>query len=156
MRNSIFITITILFFTKFCFAQNPDTLVYKKNALFLELVGNAGQYSINYEGILKGGQKGFFTLRIGFSYTGEYIFPILLNHVSGHHNNHLEMGAGVRFSPTYTLGDGGIITANVIYRFQKPNGKFLFRAGWTPIFYKLTDQAGLLNYWCGMSIGYLF
>jgi len=136
--------VTILFLTSFFISTNnvyaqTDSVAanteFSRNTLFLELLGNAGLYSINYE------HRIFeqWGLRVGFSRvnfaldveTGPVtLAPLMINHIRGKGNNHLEVGAGVLLSSSQ---DTQGITATVGYRFQPQQGGFHFHVGFTPI-----------------------
>lgn len=154
---------------------------YAKNGVYLELGGNGGLYSANYERFLSSD----FSVRVGFaSYSSETwwddlwsdeettitTFPILGNYFYGNGSNRLELGAGVLLGTKKVKdswveernGDSAIfnLTAVVGYRYQKPTGGLIFRAGLTP-FYSLSggedafpDEGFALS--GGISVGYAF
>ena len=149
-----------------------------KNAVYLEGFGNGGVYSINLERYLS--QR--FNVRVGFGYWsseeefgGEETYitvPVMLNSLIGGGNHKIEVGAGVMFgSRKFESGDGFVVrensnetifnlTAVAGYRFQKPSGGLLLRAGLTP-FLSLNNSEdpypdkGLFISG-GASIGYVF
>ncbi len=127
-----------------------------KNALYGELGGNGIYYSFNYDRILY--QKNAFALsgRIGFSmYPRDqftHFFPVLpleVNALFGKSKHHLEVGLGItphqeyRFRIDQTEGTieragrevNWFNTVRLGYRYQKPKGGLLFRAGFTPILF---------------------
>ena len=127
---------------------------YAKNGGYLELGGNGGLYSLNYERFLSPD----FSIRAGFaSYSGESwwgdeetsvtTFPLLGNYFYGNGSNRLELGAGILLGSKKVKSGWGEemnrsstifdLTAVVGYRYQKPAGGFIFRAGFTP-FYALS------------------
>ena len=160
------------------FAQKADSIHFRKNAVNVELLGNAAYYSFNYERKILGNKNNFMTIRAGisvypFRLDGGFAFPLLINGVFGEGNNHFEVGIGktlpISFSPNIEfVNDNPNVTANLMYRYQNPKGKLIFRIGWTPIiFYKAftpfdfvnnADLRGalfeLIN--CGVSIGFAF
>ena len=154
-----------------------DLLMYKKNAISFELLGN-GFFpgSINYERNLDKNKNGFVTLRIGCGanvFSDGFSFPILLNQVIVNNpNNHFEIGGGL-FLPfskwrnkisldTYYFS----ATANLMYRYQKPDGHFIGRIGWTPIIplnsdrynfdYGVGTETVFQILWIGGSLGFVF
>ncbi|MBI3500619.1 MAG: hypothetical protein HY063_02405 [Bacteroidetes bacterium] len=164
MRRILFILL-FLFTAKTFFAQ--DSLYYKNNIVYAEGLGNAGYgvYSLNYERKIKETNNGFITLRVGFAYNynKNLFFPILINKVNNKHKkNHFEFGGGI----TTTLFKSASLdlaytgpTANLMYRYQKPNGKFIFRAGWTPVLYLIDSDTLITIYFLlfpGISFGYAF
>lgn len=157
-------------------AKTSDDERSAKNAVYLELLGNGGLYSVNYERAL----MDRVTARIGFSYlslgasstdsTGQQTnakltfitAPVMANYLVGDRNHNLELGAGallvyaggeVSGSGTGASAEGvGVAgTATVGYRYQPVDGGFLFKAGFTPIF----NQNGFAA-WGGLSLGGAF
>ena len=138
-------------FTVSIWAQQ-DTVLYKRNAIYFELLGQGGLYSINYDVRLTQNlslRAGITSWQIGvlvgkFRFTA---FPVMLNYLSGKRDSHLELGVGLmpaHFSfegtGTYSLfnaassGSSNAIigTATVGYRYQPLDGGFVFRIGLTP------------------------
>jgi hypothetical protein len=136
------------------------------NTFFVELGGNAVAYSLNYER--------FFTPRIALRVGGMFLrgeaddgtsatvglFPVMATYLLGAGNSHFETGAGIGLatagvSDTDIGGDWGDSavygTATFGYRYQKPEGGVIFRAGFTPIY-----ASGTLLPWIGVSVGYGF
>lgn len=93
--------------------------------------------SVNIEQqILYNPDKFFSTmsLRIGGGYWSSwgnegYDIVGTINYLSGSGGNHMEMGFGMAFSPGYDETYGFIPAAHLGYRFQKPGGWMVFRAG---------------------------
>lgn len=161
----------LCYFTAFSQSDNSRTAIY------LELLGNGGVYSINVEHNLKSNFYG----RIGmgaWSAEGNWgtgdrtivTFPVMGNMLFGEGSNKLEVGAGMlvgwsRFNSAFGEENDrsyGIfdLTGVVGYRYQKPEGGFLGRIGLTP-FYAFTggedaypDPGFFLS--GGMSVGYSF
>ena len=52
-----------------------------------------------------------------------------INWLSGIDKHHLELGTGIAYSPAYDDSFGFLPAAQIGYRYQKPNGLLLFRAG---------------------------
>ena len=144
-----------------------------KNAVYLELAGNGGAYSLNYE-------RAFnpkFLSRVGFaSWASTEIggeksittIPVMVNTLFGAGSHKLEFGLGAMLGSEKFEGDGGIIsgvdmqenifalTGTAGYRYQKPSGGLMFRAGLTPfINVGEADYPGF-NFSGGGSIGYAF
>ena len=135
-----------------------------RNTFFVELLGNAGIYSLNYER--------FFTPQLGIRVGGMYfetmdegdhitvgLFPVMGTWLLGQGNSHFEVGAGVGFGTagieTTDFGDDLASTvygtATLGYRYQKPEGGVMFRAGFTPV----VAEGGVFP-WVGASVGYAF
>jgi hypothetical protein len=84
--------------------------------------------------------------RVGGSTVFNPAIPLELSGLIGNGNHHLELGLGVtphlatslEFNPeTSELEDkvvfGSLIPLRIGYRYQKPEGGFFFRVGYTPI-----------------------
>ena len=157
--RQLFILLLFLL-TKISFAQNADSLYYKKNNISLEGLGNViyNGYSVNYERMLIKTNAGFITCRGGFSYAynmRQMVFPVLFNWVdcpTEEAKGHLEVGIGMAlylhtFPKTHVDTElNPAITGNFMYRFQAPNSRFIFRAGWTPTYF-----ANMHEHYIGMD-----
>jgi hypothetical protein len=137
------------------------------NTFFVELGGNALAYSLNYER--------FFTPKIAIRIGGMYLqadsdvggqvgvglFPVMGTYLLGAGNSHFEIGGGIGLATagvsetdfgTDDWDDSTVYgTATFGYRYQKPEGGVMFRAGFTPLY-----AAGTLLPWVGVSVGYAF
>jgi hypothetical protein len=129
--------------------------VHRKINLMGELGGNGGFYSVGLEhakfkkGILQD------TFRYGLSFTPSTLYGNFLsafaefNTEFGNKNNYFELGAG----PTIIFSNGPllIVTGRIGYRFNSDH--FIFRAGFTPLFFVgLGSTEGILP-WAGISFG---
>lgn len=144
-----------------------------KNAVYLEVGGNAFGYSLNYERIVFQKNKLKLGARIGISLVPENTFygiapypivPLEMIALLGKSNHHLETGIGVTPYVGYSYHDGypgvafleekleAAATFRLGYRYQKPNGGFMARVGIMPF---LTSDGYLLP-WGGISIGKSF
>ena len=146
------------------------------NALYVELGGNGAWYSVNYERYLRDDAS----VRVGAMYmsveatAGEssgsaswLAIPVMFNYLGLRAGNHaLELGAGVdvmHFSAGASTFDAtasasGVVpvgTATIGYRYAAPDGGFLFKAGYTPLFFVTTEEKQVFH-WGGMSFGYRF
>ncbi len=143
---------------------------FARNSVFLELLGNGGLYTLNYD-------HKFFdhvSARLGLEYislsgddggTGTddrvtiFLAPIMVNYLVGNGNSRLELGAGtylggfsgdVENEVVDGIGGGGF-TGTIGYRLQPRDGGFLFRVGITPII-----SAAGAQLWGGLSLGGTF
>lgn len=158
-----------------CFAQAPEAPA-ARNAVFAELLGNGGLYSINYERMLTD-QLG---LRVGYAaWDSPLLFegtppdryqtvPVTMSYLLGRGERKLELGGGItfgqgaldRYSGTGRDFSFRTLTAIVGYRSQPREGGYLFRVGATP-FYSFDDgeeaypDPGFL-FAAGVSFGYRF
>ena len=167
--RKLLITFLLLFLIKPFFAQKDSAHFFLKKSIYLEFLGNSPTtfYSFNYEHYIFSIKKNHLVIRLGLSYLWGsfkiYNAPILLNYVMGEKNNHFEMGAGIAIEhdtrtisrqpqtyvfPTFSIG----------YRYQKPTGKFIFRAGFTPTINPETYNFANIIYFLrvGTSFGYNF
>lgn len=137
-------------------AQTVAETFTAKKAVYLEVGGSSGRYAINYSRIFH--QKGKLKLNAsaGFSmWPNEKIdsktiwlpvIPVEVSALYGKSNHHLEMGFGFTsllgtsldlVSGTFEFRDKVVFDAfiplRVGYRYQKPEGGFFFRVGYTPI-----------------------
>jgi hypothetical protein len=159
----------------------PETFTSKK-AVYLEVGGSSGRYAINYSKIFH--QKGKLKLNtsVGFSMWRNEIndfrtiwlpvVPLEVSAVYGKSKHHLELGFGlISFldrtldfdSESLELEDKVVVNAaiplRIGYRYQKPEGGFFFRVGYTPIidFPPRTGGNWSFNpYWAGVSFGKSF
>ena len=154
------------------FRANDAAARSANNNVFVEIGGNAGLYSINYERYLHDD----LTARIGAGYfalgasLGEaeanaslLLVPATLSYVGFRKGNHaLEIGGGALVvhasAAASTLGEvfsesgtTAVGTATVGYRYVPKDGGLTFRAGYTPLFTS-DDYVS----WAGMSLGYSF
>jgi hypothetical protein len=155
MRQSVLWTIlAILMCVSPALADEPAMTA--RNHFFLELLGNGGAYSINYERFL----ADRWTVRLGFSEWSSQGFwsnnentyllvPVTSSLLFGKGSNFLEVGGGVVWGRITKKYDNGIaptekrivtnLTGFLGYRHQHPYGGFVFRAGFTP-FYSLNNE----------------
>lgn len=143
-------------------AANAQETATAPHAIYLEVLGNGVLYSLNYERRFTPHISG----RVGFMYTraesegsfsddlaqanvrssgSVWLVPLMINYLSGQGNNHFEAGVGV------LLGSAELGTATLGYRYQRPDGGFVFRAGFTPVF----NREFFLP-WFGISVGRSF
>jgi hypothetical protein len=157
--------ITILCLSIFLFSASPVLPQSHPNSLYVELLGNAGLYSFNYDRLFTHN----IGARVGFSYlhTSEdiifremtfYLFPVSVNYFVGEGSSKLELGAGMTiisgsFDFIGIQGSGSAVIPNLIigYRYQPEDGGLLFRIGFTPLFAPDKIQA-----WGGISLGAAF
>lgn len=164
MKNtkSLFKPLLVIFGALFFFisieskAQSKAEIFSSKNIVYLDLGGNAGQYAFTYGRVFH--QKGKLKLSAsaGFSmwYQGSIsntrwlpAIPVELTAFYGKSKHHLELGAGVTsylgnsiyfdeetFESVDKVVFGAIIPVRIGYRYQKPEGGFFFRVGYTPFF----------------------
>lgn len=145
-----------------------------KNAAFIELGGNAGLYSLNFDRIYVYKEKLKVSARLGFAPAphGNYfeqIYVIENNFILFKNPHHLELGLGItmqrRYNERPNLPDN-YFWENILfsvwrcgYRYQKQDDGFFIRAGLTPAIMSNDAEGFHSNYfqfWAGVSIGLSF
>ncbi|RZS96409.1 hypothetical protein [Cecembia calidifontis] len=160
-------------------AQEKADVITAKNSIYAELGGNGFLYSINYSRIFnqKGAYK--FSGSAGFSYVKQVttthwtpLIPIEASVLLGKTSHHLELGTGTSLftaqsisldNETNTLQENvsfnSLIFFRLGYRYQKPEGGFFFRIGYTPGFNLNLDVSPppvFFPLWGGISLGKSF
>ena len=135
------------------------------NAVYFELFGNGLLYSLNYDRLLTpkiAARVGFMGLAAAddSSSAGVIATPLMVSYLFGEGNSHFETGIGVMLAAggvesVEGFEDesfcGAVGTATLGYRYQRPGGGFVFRAGVTPMF-----NTSNVAPWFGISLGYGF
>lgn len=164
------------------YAQNEAATFAAKNAFYLEIGGSSGIYAVNYsrifhqKGKLKLNASGGLSMWPNEKTDSKTIWlpaiPLEVSALYGKSNNHLELGFGITSyldkilaidSETFELSDkvvfGAVIPVRIGYRYQKPEGGFFFRIGYTPLF-NVPVRAGkswsFNPYHAGVSFGKSF
>jgi hypothetical protein len=124
-----------------------------EHALFAEVGGAAGIYSLNYEyrPIPEFGARvgaSFFPCLFNCQPAG--LFPMSLHAIAGEGSHSFELGGGVMIA-TSDRKDGRLVYPEFGYRYERPDGGFLFRATMTP-FFRISDLKFLIP-WGGISFG---
>lgn len=166
-RYLIFIVLTSVLAGRL-FGQS-DTTRISKNTFYVELLGNGGFYSVNYDRILFVKNKFKISVRFGLvyypppvAYNQYFSFPAEANFFYGNRHN-IEIAIGglpvVRFhkSPITKIYDSYCYTsARIVYRFQRLTGGWFLRTGIiaaisTP---KYLEGSGGTIWTIGIGIGY--
>lgn len=182
---------TFIIFFLFCFGfnyaqvktedyvlENPrDYSKYPaRSANYIELLGNGGLYSLNYDYIYYYREKFKMSGRVGASLfpNGYYIeqsYVIESNFIFLKNPHHIEIGPGLtlqrKFNPT--CADPSIYRWESIwfgmfrfgYRYQPQDDGFFLRAGITPVFYRKSDcgvefPVTQTWFWAGVAVGVTF
>jgi hypothetical protein len=151
------------------------------NAVFGELGGNGVFGSVNYERMItqqwavRGG-IGFFGTS-GTNTRNEAVFNpfISLPFTTAYHlplssTSRIEIGGGYTsfvslsntqtletFSPEWLRGPVmSAVTGLAAYRYQSPNGGFIFRAAATPLYFLGESPRNPFQFWAGVSAGFAF
>lgn len=154
-------------------AQVRDEIDESRNSLYVEFLGNGGLYSINYDRqFVTIAERHRFGMRIGFSFitvgvdslNAKYpmVFPLTVNYMLGRQRR-LEIGGGV--SPRLYFRSNGDVVFNIEpcatlgFRLQREDNDFVFRIGFTPLFFDSdAEVAKTLGFypWFGLSLGRAF
>ena len=183
LRLILIVSVLALLTLPFQAISQEETETFSaRNAVYVELGGSSGIYAINYNKIFH--QKGKLKLNAsaGFSMWRDQlndfktiwlpVIPLEVTALYGKSNHHLEMGFGVTSflgrtldinSETFEMSDKVVFDAfiplRVGYRYQKPEGGFFFRVGYTP-FFDVPIREGkswhFYPYYAGVSFGKSF
>jgi hypothetical protein len=168
--KTLITTVIITFAIQSAFCQEKVNLPFefqRKNNIQLELFGHGVFYSVNYERILINGEKFKTTGQAGFAWyppstdVREFWIPVSVNELISFNRHHIEFGLGTAFTNEEMQGLTGentrhwstFLTGRVGYRYQKPNSRFIFRIGFTPL-YELDGNE--FHPSGGLSLGYNF
>lgn len=150
-----------------------SSIAQKSKSVFLEVGGNGGLASLNFDSRLNNTEKGL-GYRIGFGFippTYEFFdsrpaiwtIPVGLNYLVGNNRHHLETGLGMTYyffkgttSDVWGIyendkGSGIVFVPSVGYRYAPKGKAFQGRLFISP----LINSAGTSFYW-GFSGGYKF
>lgn len=152
----------IIFLLSFLFLSHINA--QRGQSIYVELLGGGVIYSVNYDTRFSEGEDKL-GCRIGASFVESgVIIPTQINYLFGENKHKFEIGLGITTflefdsdGSIYILGSG-----TLMYRFQKPDGNFLFRAGLSPTFVPTEDDVlygdigKIFWFWPGISFGYKF
>ena len=164
MKNLILICIFLIAAT----TAYSQTMEYKNNILYGELLGNGLFSSLNYERIILNN----FDLRFGFGFafsnpesnsgshhSTSFLPLVMANYlIDIHGDNYIEVGGGVLIASTdFEISDTFapsmnffIPTVAIGYRYSPKNGGFFFSAAFDMFI------LGTVTPWGGLGIGYRF
>ena len=168
MKNVVMAIFFLLSINSFA-QEKPQFNFLKKNSVQLDLGGPGLLYSIGYERIILNGSRFKTAGKIGAAYYPpalgfiEVWLPVSVSEIISFGNHHAEVGIGYTFvNDKYTSAIGeesrkwdGFITPNLSYRYQKPQGRFIFKAGVTPFFERYADSYDM-HFSGGVVFGYAF
>ena len=113
--------------------------------------------SVNYEHYFSKNTQGLNAqIGVGFAPKSLITIPVSLNYVIGKRKHHLEVGAGITYINGVLLVEDVKIEPdviehfNILYKYQKPDGKFFFKTGFTPFIVKR------FGVWFRIGFGYSF
>lgn len=150
-----------------------DPVAPQRHNVYLEIIGNANRYSLNYERTLSEHHR----LRVGLGiWTGgettaitetELLIPLMYDVLLGPGPHYVEVGAGALLGVVNRDEQSGTNnfsfwsgTGTVGYRYQLPEINWIVRAGFTPIYGignpgKAYPRDGFVSKF-GVSIGWAF
>ncbi len=122
-------------------AQTADSTntYYLKNAVYFEVFGVGGLYSLNYDRRI----SRELDFRLGFT-TSPILngFPVMLNYLAGSHSNYFEIGVGALIvvttpngKPFFSISSAPsscILVGTIGYRYQPDSSGYVFRFDITP------------------------
>jgi len=137
--TSFFALFTISLFSQ-AYVKDTVSLKINESSLFggFGITPLYGSITGNYEIMLVERQNLVFKkrgLRVGlgiYQYYDDYSLNIIINYtcLTGAENNHFELGVGATYMHFLTTSGKYVAPApNIGYRYQKPDGKFVFRTG---------------------------
>jgi len=160
--RSISFLVLFCYPTIFLFAQSADLnsqIFQKRNSINLELGGYTAIGAVFYERVLLNSPKFKTVGQIGYGLIG---WPVGIHSLISFTKHHIEFGGCVIF-PSNVIVDAGAsnpyVTGRLGYRFQKPEGNFIFRAGLMPVVLGADKKYGpelILWVWPGISFGRAF
>jgi len=152
--------------------QKNDSLVdhHGKNSITLELFGNAGLYSVNYERLIFHKKSNYITARLGFGYFGAdamgseliYTVPVMINYFHPLYKYFfIEAGAGVlagdvkNYNEIKQSANPKIIGMATSFGIRcYPGKRFFFKMDATPFFFSVFNPS--VYFFGGLSAGYDF
>ncbi len=158
----ISLLVLLLFPAVSLFSQSVELnsqVFQKRNSINLEIGGYTAIGAVFYERVLINSPKFKTVGQIGYGVIG---WPVGIHGLISRNKHHFEFGGAVTF-PSNIIVDSdasnSYITGRLGYRFQKPDGKFIFRAGLMPVVLGADKENGptlILWVWPGLSFGRVF
>lgn len=165
-----------LFFCRVAHSQSfqPDSAVIRfkaRNAIYLEVGGTAVVYSVNYDRILSdrkkwktGGRLGLSFLNPSFNDSRFLAEAYTLKAFKNRRNSYLELGMAFLYRTPRLLieatqlkdSPASGLSPRIGVRFQKAEGGWLTRIGFTPNFSWQSGDPLKIAPWAGFSIGRSF
>lgn len=182
LTKNILFALTLLLVSTLLYAQEdyvakpPRDYATKpaKNAAFVELAGNGGLYSLNFDRIYYYKEKVKLSARLGFAINphGIYVeqtYVLEQNFILFKNPHHIEFGIGATMQNQFNEScktTGEYLWEKIIYsslrcgyRYQKQDDGFFLKAGLTPIFMQQSNcgfNAGYFQLWGGVGVGMSF
>lgn len=178
LGKNVILLMLIILFTHICLpakqknfcsiAKSDDSTsverqIQLRHTLYLELLGNSGVLSFNYD--LMYNQVVSLRVGIGLGLLG------MVNGIINLKDHNIELGVGGSYTDGSFGSDGGSLKTNkswltgtLAYRYQPQDSHWFIKVGLTPIFqpehqnskYPWIKEPALFLWWGGVSIGYSF
>lgn len=180
-RALLFVFVSVFLVSFETIAQKEAEEFTAKRSVYLGIGGTSGRYAVNYGKIIHQKEKLKLNASVGFSMwdhradsrtTWLPVVPVELSAFYGKSNHHLELGIGVISYLTRSLTfdedrleiiDEVVFSATALfrvgYRYQKPEGGFFLRVGYTPAVELPIGSANQWDFqpiWGGISLGTSF
>ena len=124
-----------LIFCQINMAQDVKSNTTKIKRNYLNFYLGFIEWNLNYEINILQLQKSYSNIRFGvgswglIEESGYYLNPSVV-HIFGKNNSHLELNLGIKIFFYEEYMDSNILSDIFVgYRFEKPNGRFVFRTG---------------------------
>jgi len=173
MKRTLLILIFIFFISpvKGQEISKENNSVIAKNNVYASLGGPGIYFSLIYERIVLNDKKFSLGIKGGIGtglssvlFPDEFNFPIGVYFLYGKRNSHLDLSMNVTSyllqQYDYTKDNNYkelrlLVVPSVSYRYQKPEGGFLLRAGFSPII-NINSITNSFVPWIDISIGWSF
>lgn len=152
----------------FCGINSKRDFGESQSSVYVELFGNGGLYSLNYDHIFYYQNKNAFGWRVGLSYLppieiilDKHSYSVLgtfnyLREIKAPH--FIEFGVGITYYDIVGYGRNKVITWNQLtnfgYRYQKRGKSFFFRVDFISTYYLEKGIDRNWDIWGGLSLGY--
>lgn len=169
MKKHVILLLCIIVFHPL-YGQDENASIFQhKNSVQLDIGGHGLFYALNYERILLNGNRFKTASQVGISYypapTGirDLWMPIGINELFSLGNHHIEAGVGyivIREASRDAENNpdewfwSSLMSGRIGYRFQKPGGRLILRAAFTPVMEHGTAHE--FHPLGGASVGYSF
>jgi hypothetical protein len=131
----------------------------RSRSILLEVGGNGGFYSVNFEKDFRHVLPAEFKWEAGFAVLpfGNRVildFPYSINYICGKKKHAAEFGTGQVFMLDIKGGTGGFIrgTFHLGYRYQPEGKRWFFNAAYTPFYSWIVNFQ--YEHWFALGIGY--
>ncbi|MCP4459624.1 MAG: hypothetical protein GY816_16605 [Cytophagales bacterium] len=137
MIQRLVIIVLLMVFQPKIYAQENDANLISRNTVYVEILGSAGVlYNITYDRLFSIDEKNKISTGIGFQYLPMYGYEIVsfsprINYLRGK-KHYFETGLGLIYD---AQENEYLIPIRFGYRFQKPDGGFFAKVGFTPLYF---------------------